>query len=102
MSQLWGMWKTPSVAVHYGLMAKFVCFHPSLIQASRSAWCGAPLEMTEGTIWIWGTEGLSIRPRRSNPNDDSNSNSITLFWNISHSKKNSPRYYHKITDIVFK
>jgi hypothetical protein len=51
-----------------------VCsFLPSLIEASRAAWCGAPLEITEGTIWIWGTEGLSIRPRCSNPNDDSNS-----------------------------
>jgi hypothetical protein len=45
---------------------------PSLIEASRAAWCGAPLEMTEGTVWIWGTEGLSIRPRCSNPNDGSN------------------------------
>jgi hypothetical protein len=56
-------------------MAKFVCsFLLSLIEASRSAWCGAPLEMTEGTILIWGTEGLSIRPRCSNPNDDFNFN----------------------------
>jgi hypothetical protein len=45
-------------------------FLPSVIEASRAAWCGAPLEMKEGIIWIWGTEGLSIRPRCSNPNDN--------------------------------
>jgi hypothetical protein len=33
-------------------------FLPSLIEASRAAWCGAPLEMKEGTIWIWGLQGL--------------------------------------------
>jgi hypothetical protein len=38
-------------------------FLPSLIEVSRAAWCGVPLEMKEGTIPIWGTKGLSTRPR---------------------------------------
>jgi hypothetical protein len=38
-------------------------FLPSLIDASRAAWCGVPLEMMEGTIPIGGTKGLSTRPR---------------------------------------
>jgi hypothetical protein len=38
-------------------------FLPSLIEASRAAWCGVPLEMKEGTIPIMGTKGLSTRPR---------------------------------------
>jgi hypothetical protein len=38
-------------------------FLPSLIEASRAAWCGVLLEMKEGTIPIWGTKGLSTRPR---------------------------------------
>jgi hypothetical protein len=38
-------------------------FLPSLIEASRTAWCGVALEMKEGTIPIWGTKGLSTRPR---------------------------------------
>jgi hypothetical protein len=38
-------------------------FLPSLIEVSRAVWCGVPLEMKEGTIPIWGTKGLSTRPR---------------------------------------
>jgi hypothetical protein len=38
-------------------------FLPSLIEVSRAAWCGVPLEMKEVTIPIWGTKGLSTRPR---------------------------------------
>jgi hypothetical protein len=38
-------------------------FLPSLIEASRAAWCGVPLGMKEGTIPIRGTKGLSTRPR---------------------------------------
>jgi hypothetical protein len=38
-------------------------FLPSLIEASRAAWCGVPLEMKEGTIPIRGTKGLCTRPR---------------------------------------
>jgi hypothetical protein len=38
-------------------------FLPSLIEVSRAAWFGVPLEMKEGTIPIWGTKGLSTRPR---------------------------------------
>jgi hypothetical protein len=38
-------------------------FLPSLIEVSRAACCGVPLEMKEGTIAIWGTKGLSTRPR---------------------------------------
>jgi hypothetical protein len=38
-------------------------FLPSLIEASRAGRCGVPLEMTEGTIPIRGTKGLSKRPR---------------------------------------
>jgi hypothetical protein len=49
MSQLWGMSKTPTTAVKFGKIRAF-CFLPSVIEASRAAWCGAPLEMTEGTI----------------------------------------------------
>jgi hypothetical protein len=40
----------------------FSCL-PSLIEVSRAAWCGVPLEMKEITIPIWGTKGLSTRPR---------------------------------------
>jgi hypothetical protein len=66
-----------------------VCsFLPSLIEASRAAWCGAPLEMTEGTTWIWGTEGLSIRPRCSNPNADCN---FTLTWIVCQDKVGEDR-----------
>jgi hypothetical protein len=42
---------------------RMFCFLPSLIEVSRAAWCGVPLEMKEGTIPIWGTKGLSTRPR---------------------------------------
>jgi hypothetical protein len=51
MSQLWGMSKTPTTAVKFRVVGKIraFCFLPSLIEASRAAWCGAPLEMTEGT-----------------------------------------------------
>jgi hypothetical protein len=51
MSQLWGMSKTPTTAVKFRVVGKIraFCFLPSLIDASRAAWCGAPLEMTEGT-----------------------------------------------------
>jgi hypothetical protein len=35
----------------------------SLIEVSRAPWCGVPLEIKEGTIPIWGTKGLSTRPR---------------------------------------
>jgi hypothetical protein len=35
----------------------------SLIEVSRAAWCGVPLEMKEGTIPIWDTKGLSTRRR---------------------------------------
>jgi hypothetical protein len=38
-------------------------FLPSLIEASRAAWYGVTLEMKDGTIPIWGTKGLSTRPR---------------------------------------
>jgi hypothetical protein len=38
-------------------------FLPSLIEASRAAWCWVPLEMKEGTIPVRGTKGLSTRPR---------------------------------------
>jgi hypothetical protein len=38
-------------------------FLPLLIEVSRTAWCGVPLEMKEGTIPIWDTKALSIRPR---------------------------------------
>jgi hypothetical protein len=38
-------------------------FLPSLIEVSRAAWCGVPLEMKEGTIPIWGTKVLYTRPR---------------------------------------
>jgi hypothetical protein len=48
MSQIWGMSKTPTTAVKFRVVGKIrtFCFFPSLIEA---AWCGAPLEMTEGT-----------------------------------------------------
>jgi hypothetical protein len=36
-------------------------FLPSLIDVSRAAWCGVPLEMKEGTIPIWRTKGLFTR-----------------------------------------
>jgi hypothetical protein len=51
MSQLSGMSKTPTTAVKFRVVGKIraFCFLPSLIEASRAAWCGAPLEMTEGT-----------------------------------------------------
>jgi hypothetical protein len=51
MSQLWGMLKTPTTAVKFRVVGKIraFCFLPSLIEASRAAWCGAPLKMTEGT-----------------------------------------------------
>jgi hypothetical protein len=51
MSQLWGMSKTPTTAVKFRVVGKIraFCFLPSLTEASRVAWCGAPLEMTEGT-----------------------------------------------------
>jgi hypothetical protein len=29
---------------------RVLSFLPSLVEASRAAWCGAPLEMKEGTI----------------------------------------------------
>jgi hypothetical protein len=50
MSQLWGMSKTPT-AVKFRVVGKIraFCFLPSLIEASRAALCGAPLEMTERT-----------------------------------------------------
>jgi hypothetical protein len=50
MSQLWGMSKT--TAVKFRVVGKIhaFCFLPSLIEASRAAWCGALLEMMEGTI----------------------------------------------------
>jgi hypothetical protein len=38
-------------------------FLPSLIEVSRAAWCGVPLEVKEGTTPVWGTKGLSTRPR---------------------------------------
>jgi hypothetical protein len=51
MSQLWGMSKTPTTAVKFRVVGKIraFCFLPSLIDASRAALCGTPLEMTEGT-----------------------------------------------------
>jgi hypothetical protein len=51
MSQLWGMSKTPTTAVKFRVVGKIraFCFLPSLTEASRAAWRGAPLEMTEGT-----------------------------------------------------
>jgi hypothetical protein len=51
MSQLWGMSKTPTTAVKFWVVGKIrvFCFLPSLIEASRADWCGAPLEMAEGT-----------------------------------------------------
>jgi hypothetical protein len=44
--------KEPSDCVSLGIAGKIrlLSFLPSLIEASRAAWCGAPLEMTEGTI----------------------------------------------------
>jgi hypothetical protein len=38
-------------------------FLPSLIEVSRAAWCGVPLEMKEGTIPIWGPSS-SLRQAR--------------------------------------
>jgi hypothetical protein len=43
-------------------------FLPSLIEVSRAAWRGVPLEMKEGIIPVGGTKGLSTRPRCSYPN----------------------------------
>jgi hypothetical protein len=37
-------------------------FLPSLIQVSRTAWCGVPLELKEGTIPMRGTKGLGALP----------------------------------------
>jgi hypothetical protein len=53
MSQHWGMSKTPTTAVKFRVVGKIrtFCFLPSLIETSRAAWCGAPLEMTEGTTF---------------------------------------------------
>jgi hypothetical protein len=44
--------KEPSNSVSYELLAKFPpwsWFHPSLTEVSHAAWCGAPLEMNDGT-----------------------------------------------------
>jgi hypothetical protein len=41
---------TPTTALKLRVVGKIraFCYLPSLIEASRPAWCGAPLEMTEG------------------------------------------------------
>jgi hypothetical protein len=52
MSQLWGMCKEPSACSNLWSPGKIrvLSFLPSLVEASHAAWCGAPLEMKEGTI----------------------------------------------------
>jgi hypothetical protein len=57
--------KEPSSCSSLGAAGRIRMFSylPSLIEASRAAWCGVPLEMKEGTIPIRGTKGLSTRPR---------------------------------------
>jgi hypothetical protein len=44
--------KEPSNFVNYGLHAKIsslVLVPPSLTEVSHAAWCGAPLDMNDGT-----------------------------------------------------
>jgi hypothetical protein len=52
MSQLWGHVKEPSNCGKLRVARKIrvFIFLPSLMEASRAAWCGAPLEVKEGTI----------------------------------------------------
>jgi hypothetical protein len=65
MSQIWGHVLEPSSCGSLRAAGKMRMFKflPSLIEISRAAWCGVPLEMNEGTIPICGTKVLSARPR---------------------------------------
>jgi hypothetical protein len=71
MSQLWGMCKEPSACTKLRGPGKIrvLSFLPSLVEASRAAWCGAPLEMKEGTIQgdstISHQAAVLYRPRKS-------------------------------------
>jgi hypothetical protein len=63
-------------------------FLPSLIEVSRAVWCGVPLEMKEGTIPIWGTKGLSTRPR-----------CITLLITLTNALNEYSKDFHFISPI---
>jgi hypothetical protein len=51
--------KEPSNLVNYELLAKFILwfqFRRSLTEVSHATWCGAPLEMNDGTH-----QGVSVQ-----------------------------------------